>query len=424
MRALILLTGVACATLAAHAEDSTSDLAISRLSRMKTDARIASFEKLATSKPDDLHYKNLLAGAYIQKMRETTDFGYVDRASRIVTQVLSAEPDNYEARRLRSEIGLERHQFAEVAELSRQMIAAAPYDAWNWGTLGDALMELGRYDEAADAYQKMVTLRPNQSSYNRASYYRWVMGDAKGAIAIMQQAIASGSPAMENTAWCLVDLGNLYFKTGRLAEAEQAYRSALQAFDGYYPAFAGLGRVQATQGKLDDAIENYQRAQSAVPMPEYAEALADLYERTGKKAEARRQLDLIDVVDKMARANNEKTNRNLALVFADQDRNLARALELAQAETGVRGDVYTHDALAWALYKNGRPEEAERAARTALQFGTQEPAFYYHAGLIAAALHKKDEAVKYLERALELNPHFDVRQAEIAESTLRSLHTR
>jgi tetratricopeptide (TPR) repeat protein len=420
MRALILFTSVACAALAVHAEDFASD--ITRL--RTTDARIVAFEKQVASKPDDLHYKNLLAGAYIQKMRETTDFGYIDRASRIVTQVLSTEPDNYEAKRLRSEIGLERHQFAEVAELSRQMIAAAPDDSWNWGTLGDALMELGRYDNAADAYQRMVTLRPNQSSYNRASYYRWVMGDAEGAIAIMQQAIASGSPAAENTAWCMVDLGNLYFKAGRLGEAEQAYRSALKTFGGYYPAYAGLGRVQAAQSQLGEAIESYQRAQSAVPMPEYAEALFDLYERTGRKAEARRQLDLIDVVDKMARANNEKTNRNLALVFADQDRNLARALELAQAETEVRGDVYTHDALAWGLFKNGRLEEAESAARKALQYGTQEPPFYYHAGIIAAALHKDAEAAKYLERALALNPHFEVRQDEIARNTLRGLRTR
>ena len=420
MRVLILLTGVACAALGAFGEDFTSDLARLRT----TDARIVAFQKLVAGKPDDLHYKNLLAGAYIQKMRETTDFGYVDRASRIVSQVLSAEPDNYEARRLRSEIGLERHQFADVAELSRQMIAAAPDDSWNWGTLGDALMELGRYDDAAEAYQKMVTLRPNLSSYNRASYYRWVMGDAQGAIAIMQQAVASGSPAAENTAWCLVDLGNLYFKTGRVEEAEQAYRSALKTFDGYYPAYAGLGRVQAAQGKLSQAIESYQRAQSAVPMPEYAEALFDLYERTGRKAEAQRQLDLIEVVDKMARANNEKTNRNLALVFADLDRNLPRALELAQAETEVRGDVYTHDALAWALYKNGRAAEAECEARKAVQFGTREPAFYYHAGVIATALHKEDEAVRNLERALALNPHFDIRQAEIARSTLRRLQTR
>jgi tetratricopeptide (TPR) repeat protein len=391
---------------------------------MKTDERIAACEKLAASKPGDSHYQNLLAGAFIQKMRETTDFGYIDRASRIVSRVLSIEPDNYQALRLRSEIGLERHQFAEVAEFSREMTSKAPDDAWNWGTLGDALMEQGQYDGAADAYQKMVSLRPNQSSYNRASYYRWVMGDAAGAIAIMQRAIASGSSSPENTAWCLVDLGNLYFKTGRLAEAWEAYTLALRTFAGYYPAYAGLGRVQAAQGKYPDAIENFKRAQSAVPMPEYAEAMADLYERIGKQAEARRQRELIDVVDKMARANNEKTNRNLALVFADQDRNLERALDLAQAELRVRGDVYTCDALAWALYKNGKVEEAEHAAKEALRFGTPEPMFYHHAGMIEKALGKKTEAATYLERALSLNPRFDPRQAEIAEEALRAVRNK
>jgi tetratricopeptide (TPR) repeat protein len=138
--------------------------------RILTDERIASYQKLASAAPEDLHSQNLLAGAYIQKMRETTDFGYIDRADKLVLHVLSVEPANYEALRLRSEIGLGRHRFREVAEFSRQMIGIAPDDAWNWGTLGDALMELGQYDGAAGAYQKMVTLRPNQSSYNRASY--------------------------------------------------------------------------------------------------------------------------------------------------------------------------------------------------------------------------------------------------------------
>jgi tetratricopeptide (TPR) repeat protein len=249
------------------------------------------------------------------------------------------------------------------------------------------------------------------------------MGDAEGAIAIMQRAIAAGSSAPENTAWCLVDLGNLYFKIGRMAEAEEAYRSALRTFEGYYPAYAGLGRVQAAQGRYDDAITSFKLAQSAVPMPEYAAALAELYVRTGKKAEAERQLRLIDVIDKMARANNEKTNRNLALVFADQGRSLVRALELAQAELQVRGDVYTYDALAWVLYQNGKLAEAGEASRKALQFGTLEPAFYFHAGMIANALGSKAEAAQHLGRALALNPHFDPRQAEIASASLRTLLT-
>src|SRR5437016_5897038 len=71
----------------------------------------------------------------------------------------------------------------------------------------------------------------------------------------------------------------------------------------------------------------------------------------GLRPAAKRQRELIDFVDKMARANHEKANRSLALVYADQDRNLDRALELAEAELEVRGDVYTYDALAWVLFK-------------------------------------------------------------------------
>jgi tetratricopeptide (TPR) repeat protein len=419
MRVLLFLTTAFC--IVSHAQEADSDRLLASAARMKTDERIAAYQKLATAKPDDLHYQNLLAGAYIQKMRETTDFGYIDRAEKLVTHTLGAEGNNYEALRLRSEIGLERHHFAEVAAFSREMIRIAPDDSWNWGTLGDALMELGQYDDAADAYQKMMSLRPNQSSYNRASYYRWVMGDAEGAIDIMRRAIDAGSPAPENTAWCLVDLGNLYFKTGRLDQAGETFAAALRTFPGYHPAYAGRGRVLAAQGKVAEAIESFQHAQAVVPMPEYAEALAELYDRTGKKDEARRQLELLDVVDRMVSANNEKTNRNLAVVFANQGRKLDRAIELAQAELAVRGDVYTYDALAWALFKNGRYAEAEQAAGKALRFGTPEPTFYFHEGLIASALGKKDQAGKNLERALELNRHFDPRQAEIAETALRSV---
>ncbi|MCU1273871.1 MAG: Tetratricopeptide 2 repeat protein [Bryobacterales bacterium] len=411
MRDPIYLIAVVCITVVGLAGASPD-----------TDAQIAAYQRLARTNPDNLHAQNTLAGAYIQKMRETTDFAYIDRASRIIDRVLSIEPRDYEALRLRSEIALERHQFAEVAEFSRQMITTTPDDAWNWGTFGDALMELGQYDGAAEAYQKMVALRPNQSSYNRASYYRWVMGDAEGAIAIMQQAIAAGSGSPENTAWCLVDLGNMFFKTGPLGQATDAYKAALRTFSGYYPAYAGLGRVQAAQGSVEDAIDSFKHAQAAVPMPEYAAALAELYDRKGKKAEARRQIELIDVVDKMARANNEKTNRNLALVFADEGRNLDRALELAEAELKVRSDVYTFDALAWTLFKKGKLAEAAEAARKALQFATPEPGFYYHAGMIAHALGNKPEARKHLERALALNPRFDPRQSEIAEAALRTIH--
>ena len=152
------------------------------------------YASLSGSKPEDTHYQKQMAATYLQKMRETMDPEYLNRAAKIVDAVLSADRINYEALRLRSAIELERHDFPRAAQNSRELVRMAPEDPWNYGTLGDSLMELGEYSAAADAYQKMVQLRPDMASYNRAAYYRFVAGDPNGAIEIMKMADRLGQP--------------------------------------------------------------------------------------------------------------------------------------------------------------------------------------------------------------------------------------
>ena len=63
------------------------------------------------------------------------------------------------------------------------MTLRAPSDPQNWGTLGDAMMELGKYEEAGKAYSKMAAIKVSLTSLNRLAYYKFVNGDAEGAIA-------------------------------------------------------------------------------------------------------------------------------------------------------------------------------------------------------------------------------------------------
>lgn len=399
---------------AALAERALADHA----ARLKTDDRIALYQTMAQKQPQNLHYTNLLAASYVQKMRETTDPSWLERAGKLIDSSLAQDSRNYEALRIKNEIELERHNFRQVAAASLELTRLAPDDPWNWGTLGDALMELGRYPEAAEAYQKMVTLRPDLSSYNRAAWYRYLAGDAKGAIEIMQKAIAAGSRSAEHLAWCWVELGNLYARTNQLNEAARSYTQALRAFPNYHPALAALGRANWINGDVKTAIELYKRAQGVTPWPEYAAALSDLYAASGQKQEAARQIEMVDLIDRMGKAQQEKGNRALVMIYADQDRRLDRALELAEAEMTIRQDIFTWDALAWALYKNKKYDEAAKAIAEAMKLGTPEAMFHYHAGLIAAARGDKPEAAKQLKRALEINPNFDPRQAAVARKVL------
>src|SRR5579871_1800524 len=272
-----------------------------------TDERIARLEKKIAQDPKSIASQNQLAAAYLQKVRETVDFGYLDRAERILDSVLLADDGNYEALRMREVAELERHHFPKAAELAEALIGLHPGDSWSYGVLGDASMEMGQYERAGAAYQQMLTLRQDQSSLNRASWYEFVSGRPKQAIELMQRAIESGAKSPENTAWCLVDLGNLYFKTGDIDLAAGSYAKAAQMFPGYHAAEAGLGRVRAARGDYAEAIAHYLKAQSSVPMPEYAAALDQIYTLTGRPEEARRQRELIDFVDRMAQVAAEKT---------------------------------------------------------------------------------------------------------------------
>ncbi len=416
---LAVLAALLTAVIAYGQDISTRSLGLQDANG-RTDDRILSFEKLLASSPDNLTLQSGLISAYLQKLRESGDGSYLDRASKLVNRMMAKEGGNSAALRFLNEIDMQRHDFKAVAERARDIAKFEPSDAANWGNLGDALMELGEYDAAGQAYTKMIALRPSLASYNRLAYMRFVTGDSQAAIQLMSEAVESGSPVPENTAWCWAELGDMYFKLGKLGAAKAAYTSALQLFPRLHRALAGMGRLQASEGRLEDAIHSYEQAQSIVPMVEYSGALEDLYGAAGMKSKARQQQDLTDAIDQLGRAAREKTNRTLALILADHGRSLPRALALMEAEIPVRGDVYTWDAFSWVLFKNGRVAEARAASLKAVKLGTPEPGFYYHASKIASAAGAEEAARQYSDRLRLLNPKFDFAKTRgVADSIAR-----
>ena len=129
----------------------------------------------------------------------------------------------------------------------------------------------------------------------------------------------------------------------------------------------------------------------------------------------------MQVMDRLYRDNAVDTDIEMALFNADHELDLPATVERTRRAYERRPSIHAADALAWALYKSGRPDEAEPYAREAVKPGTRDALKLYHAGMIALALGRTDEARAYLDQALAINPHFSPLHAGRARQALASL---
>lgn len=371
-----------------------------------TDRVISDMQARLKSEPGDYKAYASLGVAYQQKARETNDPAYYSEAEKSFKQALELKPDDYNSLSGMGALELSRHNFKSALDWGNKAQRVLPNKAYAYGVIGDAQIELGNYDQAVATFQKMVDLRPDLSSYARVSYARELHGDVTGAITAMQQAITAGGPAAENTAWCRVQLGHLYFNSNRLTDAEKVYNEALAGYPGFIHAQAGLAQVKWAQGKTAEAIDLYKQATASVPLPQYLAALGDLYASTGDKQAATEQYDLVRYIYDLQRKGGVVVDIEQAAFYADHDIKLEEALTLARTAAQGRNDVNTLDTLAWVLYKNGRYDEALSIQQETLRLGTRNAAFYYHLGMIQHALGNTEQARLNIEETLEINPNF------------------
>src|SRR5258708_7221336 len=181
-----------------------------------TDRQISALQDHLRQAPSDQKSATQLGLAYLQRARETSDPSYLTRADGILNQALAHAPDDTDTLIGLGTLALARHQFQAAVDWGQRAVASNEYKAAAYGVLGDAYTELGLYEDAVTTIQKMVDLRPDQTSYARVSYARELHGNLKGAISAMQAAVDAAPQGSEATEWTRVQLGNLYFNSGDL----------------------------------------------------------------------------------------------------------------------------------------------------------------------------------------------------------------
>jgi tetratricopeptide (TPR) repeat protein len=398
-----------------------------------TDHLIHSAQATVARGPADATAYARLGAAYFQRARETGDVSDYQLAEQSLTKSLdlvSADFSADAALGTMAEVCMGEHRFADALNYAQKALSLGTGDVSPFAIIGDAYADMGEYDKAGVAYGRLtppdMTLSP-RAAYardSRISYLKFIAGDTAGAISLMKTAVTEGLEAQlpgENLAWLYYELGEYDTQAGDSASADTAYLTALNIHPGDYRALAGLGKLRGTQGRYAEAIKLYQSAIAVVPMPIYVAELGDLYTKAGNLTEARKQYQLVQYIGLLGHINQVLHNRDLALFYAEHDMKLDEALALAHKEFEVRHDIYTWDALAWALYKNGKYQEASDAINHALHPGTRDALLFFHAGMIASRLGQTSQAKERLQTALSINPGFHVIYAGVARQQLKAL---
>lgn len=388
------------------------------------DERVAFWEARVAASATDYSSTVALIDAYLARVRSTGDLADLGRADVALDRARRLAPVGDVGLLLsEGQVAFTLHDFAAARDAAAEALERDPGNEAAVALFGDASLELGDEVSAFGAYEQLAPLDDTAPVLSRLARADLLTGNVEAAEARMRAAIAAAEVAgfADQVAGHRLQLAELLRGEGRVDEAAEAYELMLEVAPDQVRALGGLARIREAQGRRDEAIGLLERATTRLPSPDLVADLGDLYALDGRDAAAADAYALVERIAEVARATGSVYDRQLVVFLADHDRRVADAVTLASAELTARTDVYGYDALAWALYKDGRLEEADAAARQALRLGTPDGRILYHAGLIALALDRADEARELLRAAATHEPSLPPLQVPVLRAALDAL---
>jgi tetratricopeptide (TPR) repeat protein len=364
---------------------------------MAIQVAIGSIEKQA----DHYDFYNELAMAYARRARETADVRFYAKAEETLHRSFAIAPGNFEGRKVETWLRLARHEYANALETASKLHKMVPDDVAVLGYLADANIALGNYQDAIDATQWMLNIRPgNVPGLTRAAYLRELHGNLAGALELMQMAYDSVPVSeSEDRAWLLTQMAHLHLVAGDLPGAERYSSEALSTFPGYPYALGALAQVRSAQARYPEAVTLLRRRYDAAPHTGILYALAEAQSLAGQREESTVSFREFERLARAQSMLDDNANRELILYYLDHAGEPARALEIARREVNVRQDIFTLDSYAWALAGMGDDEGASVQLQKALAMNVKDPTLLFHAGAIALRLHQTGKAEQYLKDA-------------------------
>jgi tetratricopeptide (TPR) repeat protein len=311
------------------------------------------------------------------------------------------------------------HDFSGALAVGEALFRDDPSQVGALATIADSKLELGRIDDARSDFDLLATLARGPSVDVRLARLASVTGRPDEALRL---AIAARDAAETNSAMAAVDVGFYEYAVGeyarlagKAATARSAYQAALAIRDTDFGALVGLARIDAFDGRLGEALAGLRKAAAIAPQPETVALLGDLLAASGDATGAKEQYSTVRFIERLGQIQSTVFDRVLIRFELDHAGASEDELAAARASLAARPDTTGHDAVAWALYRLGRLDEAAVEIKAARVNGADDARLRFHDGAIALARGDRAAGQALLRSALASGPALD--PIERAEAT-------
>ncbi|MEL6108750.1 MAG: tetratricopeptide repeat protein, partial [Planctomycetota bacterium] len=387
------------------------------------------FERKANASENDVLSRIVLGQLYLKAAKTDHDHSAVRLAFDRLRQAQSLAPENAEVEITLAQACMAVHQFERAIQYATRVLQRDPGDIGALAVLGDARFESGRYEKAFETYQQLsdASSAPGvQARLAQVDELRGNLSQARKRLTNAIESLEARDQTAHSAAWYLARRGDMALMRGDTDEAQRDYELALSR-DRYCPdAMLGMARVMASRGDLTAGIHWCRQSLEESQSTDAKLYLIQLYQSEGQLRSAAKMVDdvLRDLHDHTHPHGHESNHghqhvkhrhdhdgepttlhhRQIAELMLDRHIDDARALRLAQFEWQRRHDVKTAEILAWAYFKNGRPNEAKYILDKATRWGTRQPSFLFRAAVIHDAMGESQQAKAFLERLIAGNP--------------------
>ena len=194
-----------------------------------------------------------------------------------------------------------------------------------------------------------------------------------------------------------------YVQTGYWKDSVSLWKHTLACTPDCFLARNNLGLALADQGKLDEAIQQYDQALQLNPTSAYAHNnKGNVLLKHGKLPEAIQQFEWALQLN----PNYPEPCYNMGIALADEGK-LDEAIRYYEKALQIKPDYAdAHHNLGVILADQGKLEEAIQQYEQVLQISPDDAEAHYNLGGVMVKQGKLKEAIQYYEQSLQLNPDY------------------